>query len=60
MPCLEDWELQRWAWAPMAAHGAGREVLRMYARLRGVPRDLREGLAVRLLERLSLTPYADR
>jgi hypothetical protein len=39
---------------------AGREVLRMYARLRGVPRDLREGLAERLLQRLSLAQYADR
>ena len=32
----------------------------MYARLRGVPRGLREGLAERLLYRLGLTQYADR
>ena len=39
---------------------AGREVLRMYARLRGVPKVMREGLAERLLQRLSLAQYADR
>lgn len=32
----------------------------MYARLRGVPRGLREALAERLLQRLSLAQYADR
>ena len=32
----------------------------MYARLRGVPKDLMEGLAERLLQRLSLAQYADR
>ena len=39
---------------------AGREVLRMYARLRGVAIDSREALAGRLLQRLGLARYADR
>ena len=38
----------------------GREVLRMYARLRGVAVDSREALAERLLQRLGLARYADR
>ncbi len=39
---------------------AGREVLRMYARLRGVAVASREALAERLLQRLGLARYADR
>lgn len=59
------WELWRWSETNIfnllaLLSGAGREVLRMYARLRGVPRGLREGLAERLLQRLSLAQYADR
>ena len=38
----------------------GREVLRMYTRLRGVPRADVEETAATLLRCLGLTPYADR
>ena len=38
----------------------GREVLRMYARLRGVPGGLIEGSVQSLLQRLDLAEYADR
>ena len=38
----------------------GREVLRMYARLRGVPGGLVEGSVQSLLQRLDLAEYADR
>lgn len=38
----------------------GREVLRMYARLRGVPGGLIEGSVQSLLKRLDLCQYADR
>ncbi len=38
----------------------GREVLRMYARLRGVPGRAIEDLVASLLHRLGLEAYADR
>ena len=38
----------------------GREVLRMYARIRGVPVGLIEASIQSLLDRLDLVPYADR
>ena len=39
---------------------AGREVLRMYGRLRGVPARHLEAMVDRLLQRLGLGQYADR
>ncbi len=38
----------------------GREVLQMYARLRGVPSDHIEHTVQDLLQRIDLTEYADR
>ena len=38
----------------------GREVLRMYARLRGVPGALTEAAVEELLQRIDLAEYADR
>lgn len=38
----------------------GREVLRLYARLRGVPGDRREEAVAQLLQRIDLAEYADR
>ena len=38
----------------------GREVLRMYARIRGMPKGLIEDSVISLLDRLDLTQYADR
>ena len=39
---------------------AGREVLRMYGRLRGTPAAQLEGMVDNLLQRLGLGQYADR
>lgn len=39
---------------------AGREVLRLYGRLRGVPAEQLEGMVDNLLQRLGLGQYADR
>ena len=38
----------------------GREVLRLYARLRGVPADMTEATVEQLLQRIDLAEYADR
>lgn len=39
---------------------SGRETLRMFGRLRGIPEDRLETTVVTLLERLTLTPHADK
>lgn len=39
---------------------SGRETLRMFGRLRGIPRDRLEATVGTLLDRLTLTPYADK
>ena len=38
----------------------GRETLRMFGRLRGIPKDRLEGTVNDLLDRLTLTPHADK
>lgn len=38
----------------------GRETLRMFARLRGVPKEMVDAEVERLLELLTLAPYADK
>jgi ABC-type multidrug transport system ATPase subunit len=39
---------------------SGRETLRMFGRLRGIPEDRLEAAVVLLLDRLTLTPHADK